>query len=903
MNDPLPDPDQLRRVNALLEAALALSADQRDGWLRALPPQDQDLEPLLRRLLERASQASDGFMRRAPGLDFAGLAGLDGFGDSRDTDAVADAPGDIVGPYRLLRPLGEGGMATVWVAERIDGSLQRQEALKLPRSGWAIGLAQRMARERDILATLEHPRIARLYDAGVTPAGRPWLAMELVAGTPIDLHCRAHALDVPARLRLFLQVADAVSHAHARLVVHRDLKPSNILVTPGGEVRLLDFGVAQLLHDGPDARSSLTQLIGRAVTPDYAAPEQLSGRPVGVAADVYSLGVVLHELLAGVRPYRLARDTPAALEEAILSADLRPASTQASDPRTARALRGDLDTILFKAMRKDPAQRYRSVEAFAADIERHLAGEPVQARPASLAYRLGKFLRRHRAGAVAAAAVSAALLAGTALATWQGREAARERDQARALLARNEAVNEFLGMLFTEAVAPEHADAIRQMLERGALLVSPAFGQKPEHEAEILRILSEYFDEPQRSDALLARAAEITRGSTDRTLQAQIDCDRGQMLQALGRSDEAVALVERWLREPETPDLAAVHCLQMRGAIAASTTEPKAALAYSQAALERLRRAGLAGGDVEADLLGDIGFALHHNSRSSEAEAFFEESMQRFRALNRLDSLHARVMLSNWGVAELATGDVQHALQRYDELLASHRRLMAWREPPTWVLGNRAMALERSGRLDDALLAYTETLRASEAVKHVHGAQYGLVGMASVQLALGRVDEAEQSLLRAAAIAGTVDPREPAHIRSVWVRARIDLQRGRAAAAHATLDKQLAFLRSIGANDAYVAMNLRSRAEAALALSRPTDALTDARDALAIAQRLQGGKPHSDQAGLAWLTLGRAELAAGRAAAARSAFEQGVTHLAAATGADSPESLRAKLLLKGTPTN
>lgn len=898
MNESPPDPDQLRRVNALLEAALALPAGQREAWLEALPPHDQDLQPLLRRLLARAGQDADTFMRRAPGLELAGLAAL---ADDVEAEAGVDAPGQVVGPYRLLRLLGEGGMATVWLAERIDGSLQRQEALKLPRSGWAIGLAQRMARERDILATLEHPHIARLYDAGVTAAGRPWLAMEHVTGVPIDQHCHGHALDVPARLRLFLQVAEAVSHAHARLVVHRDLKPSNILVTAAGEVRLLDFGVAQLMHDGDTAGGTLTQLIGRAVTPDYAAPEQLSGRPVGVAADVYSLGVVLHELLAGVRPYRLARDTPAALEEAILSADLHPASSQCTDPRTARALRGDLDTILFKAMRKDPAQRYRSVEAFAADIERHLAGEPVQARPAGLAYRLGKFVRRHRAGAIAGAAVAAALVAGTALATWQAREAARERDQARALLARNEAVNEFLGMLFTEAAAPEHADAIRQMLERGALLVSPAFGQKPEHEAAILRILSEYFDEPQRSDALLARAAEITRESADRTLRAQIDCDRGQTLQALGRTDEAVKQVERWLNEPGTPEVAAVHCLQMRGAIAAITTEPKAALSHAQAALQRLRQAGLGGGDVEADLLGDIGFALYQNSRSTEAEAYFEESMQRFAALRRLDSLHARVMLNNWGVVELATGDVLRALQRYDDLLASHRRLMAWREPPSWLLGNRALALERVGRLDDAMLAYEETVRVSEAVKHQHGTQYGLVGMASVQLALGRTDAAAHTLQRATALGG--DAREPASIRGTWVQARMDLQQGRAAQAHAALDKQLAFLRSIDANHAYLAMNLRTRAEAALALARHDDALADAREALAIAQRLQGGKPHSDQAGLAWLTLGRAELAAGRPGAARQAFEQAAAHLAASTGADSPDSLQASALLRSAPTN
>ena len=360
-------------------------------------------------------------------------------------------------------------------------------------------------------------------------------------------------------------------------------------------------------------------------------------------------------------------------------------------------------------------------------------------------------------------------------------------------------------------------------------------------------------------------------------------------------------MVERWLNEPGTPEVAAVHCLQMRGAIAAMTTEPTAALTYAQAALQRLRQAGLGGGDVEADLLGDIGFALHQNSRSAEAEAYFEESMQRFAALQRLDSLHARVMLNNWGVVELTTGEVLRALQRYDALLASHRRLMAWREPLSWLLGNRALALERLGRLDDALLAYEETVRASAAVKHQHGTQYGLVGMASVQLTMGRIDEAERSLARAVALGG--DAREPASIRGTWVQARLDLQRGRAAQAHAALEKQLVFLRSINANRYYLAMNLRTRAEAALALARPGDALADAREALSIAQRLQGGKPHSDQVGLAWLTLGRVELAAGRSDAARQAFEQGAVHLAEATGADSAETQQAHALLKTAAAN
>ncbi|MFT3664091.1 protein kinase domain-containing protein [Piscinibacter sp.] len=878
--------DELRRVNALLEAALALPAPERAAWMHALPAPERELLPLLRDLLARADTDSGDAFLRAP-LDVDGL---------NEAGFEPDRAGDVVGPYRLLREIGRGGMATVWLAERIDGSLARLEALKLPHAGWASSLAQRMTRERDILAVLEHPRIARLYDAGVTPAGRPWLAMEYVDGVTIDRHCVEHALDIAARLRLFLQVAEAVSHAHGRLIVHRDLKPSNILVTPSGEVRLLDFGVAKLLHDDDPARAQLTRLMGRAVTPDYASPEQVGGRPVGVATDVYSLGVVLYELLAGARPYRLPRDTPAALEEAVLAADVPPASTRAPDRRTARALRGDLDTLLAKAMRKDPAQRYRSVEAFAADIERHLAGAPLLARPYGVGERLAKAAARHRLALAAGGAVAAALIAGTALATWQAREAERERDQARALLARNDAINEFFGALFTEAVEPAQAEAVRQMLERGRQMVAPAFGAVPEHEAAILRILAEYQSDPQRSDALLERAGSILRESDDRTLRAQIDCDRGQLLESLGRSDEAVRLLQRWIADRATPDLAAAHCLQMRGAIAANRSEPRLALQSAQAALARLQDAGRGGGALEAELLGDIAFALHADGRSGEAEQWFERSQARYRALHRLDSLHARVMLSNWGVAELASGDVQRALARYDELLAGHRRRMAWRDPPSWLLGNRAMALERIGRWNDALAAYRETLAASERAGHAPGSRYGLAGMAGVLLALGRPDEAEQALQRAAGLPGADDAGHPASIRAEWMQARLLLRRGDAAQAQALLSRQLARLRSIGANPSHLGLALRGRAEASLALGRAADAAVDAREALAIGQRLQGGKPHSDHTGQAWLLLARAGRAGGNDAEAAAAFDRAVEHLAASTGADSPESVRARAL-------
>ncbi len=273
--------------------------------------------------------------------------------------------GMLVGPYRLLREIGTGGMGAVWLAERADGMLKRRVALKLPRLAWDIpGLAGRMERERDILAELEHQNIARLYDAGVDAQGRPYLAMEYVEGRPLDVYCREHGLGVQERLGLFLQVARAVAHAHARLVVHRDLKPTNILVTSDGSVRLLDFGIAKLL-EGEVGRESaneslLTQLGGRALTPDYASPEQIRGQAITVAVDIYSLGVVLYELLTGERPYKVA--SAAMLEDAVVRLEAPLASSVAHDKARARELRGDLDTIVAKALKKSsaPAGRSRS---------------------------------------------------------------------------------------------------------------------------------------------------------------------------------------------------------------------------------------------------------------------------------------------------------------------------------------------------------------------------------------------------------------------------------------------------------------------------------------------------------------------------------------------------------------
>jgi TolB-like protein len=300
-------------------------------------------------------------------------------------------------------------MAEVWLARRADGAFKREIALKLPmRNRLQAGLEVRFARERDILASLEHPHIARLYDAGVDPQGLPYLAMEYVQGAPLTDWCDAHRLGIPERLGLFLQVLEAVQYAHEKKVIHRDLKPSNILVTESGQVQLLDFGVARLLEAEETDQPALTSVYGRALTPDYASPELLRGDPIDARSDVYSLGVLLYELLTGTRPYRLkGAASIGALDQAISTLEVRRPSLQlertagatrnSTVERLARQLRGDLDAIVLMALAKEPAQRYPSGAALASDLRAYLDGRPIRARPARVFYRLRKFILRNRA--------------------------------------------------------------------------------------------------------------------------------------------------------------------------------------------------------------------------------------------------------------------------------------------------------------------------------------------------------------------------------------------------------------------------------------------------------------------------------------------------------------------------
>jgi serine/threonine protein kinase/Tol biopolymer transport system component len=406
---------QMALMSRLLDQALPLDAAGRRLWLEALSPEHQELAQYLREaLLPDEAEAGE----------IASLATLPKFGSAAPAETAASGlkAGARVGPYELVRLLGSGGMAEVWLARRADGAFKREVALKLPMlSRQRADLEQRFAQERDILASLEHPHIARLYDAGVDANGLPYLSMELVHGQPLTEWCDAHHLGISARLELFLQVLEAVQYAHGKQVIHRDLKPSNILVTDPGQVRLLDFGVAKLLAADEGDPAPLTSVYGRALTPDYASPELLRGDPIDARSDIYSLGVLLYEMLTGARPYQLRNAASMGLlERAIATIDVKKPSTQqepgavaardTTPEKLARQLRGDLDAVILKALAKVPEERYSGTAALAQDLRCYIAGKPVGALPPRLSDRLHKLVRRNRSMVGAAAAVAAAAL-------------------------------------------------------------------------------------------------------------------------------------------------------------------------------------------------------------------------------------------------------------------------------------------------------------------------------------------------------------------------------------------------------------------------------------------------------------------------------------------------------------
>jgi eukaryotic-like serine/threonine-protein kinase len=574
-------PERWQRVARILDEAFELAPDARAGYLDRACDGDAELRADADAMLAAELAAAD-FLDRSIDEYVEALAGDAAAGRAPDGIESAELrSGALVGPYRVVDELGRGGMGTVYVAERADGQFEQRVALKLVRHGLDSSEShRRFLAERQILARLSHPGIARLVDGGIALDGRPWFAMELVDGVPLTRYCDAHRLDIDRRLALFLDVGDAVRYAHQNLIVHRDLKPSNMLVTGDGRVKLLDFGIAKLMEDdetigaGLHASAPETRTGLRLMTPEYAAPEQVRGEPVTTATDVHALGTVLYELLTGHRAHRFERRTPAEYERVVCDTEpvrpsevvTRPITDAPTDPHAPpssdvwaargldhaalrRRLSGDLDTIVLHALEKDPARRYPSVEAMLDDVRRYLAALPIRARPDSRTYRFRKFARRHRIGLVASAALALALIAGFGTTLWQAQAKAREA-------AKAEEVKNFVVGLFALSDPAESRGreiTARELLERGVRRVDSALGRQPAVQAEMLGVLGTIHHQLglyAEADTLLARSIQVAaRAYGPRHLEVAARLtQRGAALKELGRFAAAESLLDQALQ-------------------------------------------------------------------------------------------------------------------------------------------------------------------------------------------------------------------------------------------------------------------------------------------------------------------------------------------------------------------
>ncbi|GAB5534597.1 MAG: hypothetical protein Rubg2KO_08460 [Rubricoccaceae bacterium] len=635
-------------------------------------------------------------------------------------DALAspftDAPvPETVGPWRPSSRLGAGGMGVVYAAERIDASFRQRAALKLVRPGFGADFRDRFLRERRLLAGLDHRGIARLLDGGLTADGLPYLAMELVDGEPITSYAREHELAIRDRLELFLQACEAIAHAHRHLVVHRDLKPAHMLVetTEQGapRVKLLDFGIAKLLD--ADEEAVLTRTGGGPMTPQYAAPEQITGGTVTTATDVYSLGVVLYELLTGQRPYNLAGLSPSEAEHMVTSSTpTRPSATTDTATDT-RHLRGDLDTVVMKALSKEPERRYASAEALADDIQRYLDGLPVRARPDTWRYRAAKFTHRHRVALAAGSLALAAILGGAGVALWQAREAATERDRAQTALAQAQGTADYLesAILMGDLQSSEVDPALSVVLDSAAAHVDQE--ADPAVAASIHRMLTSVFlsrGDTEKAAHHAERAVaglQETRGADYASAQthwAQALADSGDLEGALPHHEAALAALS-----DETDDKVRSVVVNTYAVTLAGLGQTDAAEQRYREAIEAARRADAL--STETTALQNLGTLMVQLDRPHEAIPLYEEAtgiMERNPTAEF--SYGLPFTLANLAGALQTDGQDEEALRVYREAVAAFEGRLGDTHPET-IASRISMALHLH-----KMVRYREAVQAAEQV-------------------------------------------------------------------------------------------------------------------------------------------------------------------------------------------
>lgn len=763
------------------EAALEQPAAERSDWLQQ-HCQDPAIRAQVAALLAAHAETEDVL------LDMPVASLLDALRREDDTTPPEALVGTRIGAFRLLRRLGQGGMATVFLGEREGADFKQLVAVKLLRRGLHSAFEQRLfLRERRTLATLSHPDIARLIDGGVTEAGIPYLVMDYIDGVPITHYAATKQLGLRARLELFQRVCRAVDAAHRQLVVHRDIKPSNILVTANGDARLLDFGIAKLLDDNGEEAEAESSFGG--LTPGYAAPEQYSGGVVSTATDVYALGVLLHELLLGERPDPL-RTTPPSQRAA--EADPARWTLPATRSRLRSALRGDLDCLLLKALAAEPEQRYASAGALADDIQRHLRKKPILAREPTRLYRLQKFAQRHRGGVSIVAVLTLAVLASLTAALWQTRVARIEalRAQEQAQVAQREAhrasaVRELLVELF-ENESPGAARAqlpdTETLLQRGAERARTELSDTPALQVEMLVTIGRVYDQLSQYDKArplltqaLATARKLPADEFDILIDAlaqlgQLELSQSRYDQALSLLDEALALQQH--HHPEGRTTASL--LHQRGLLYSQTGRNDEAIADYLAALSiRKKRFG----PRHPELLrsyGALGTAYATANRHDEALPWLRSALTFARQVYGDEHDETARRLSNLGISLLSTRQLEEAERVSAESVAISRKVFsgpnAALAPRVHNLGGAKLAL---GKLSEAEAAIRESIEIERAIGRgaSPGVGYGLAKLSRIQELRGDRQGALALAEQAGAILDTSLP--PQHIQRLDGQLRI----------------------------------------------------------------------------------------------------------------------------------
>ncbi|MFK7913699.1 MAG: protein kinase [Pseudomonadales bacterium] len=902
---PLPSTAKERRkqIEALFLAAVELPEHEQTRFVQGSTPDDAELQAQVLALLNADRQSTAVIGNLAQDLNVGSVL--------QDSAASAlSRAGETWGNYTLTDLIGSGGMGEVWRAERADGRFDSTVAIKLLRADQMGDAAlARFEQEGQLLARLVHPNIARLMDAGITEQRRPFLVLELVDGTSIDQYCEAMQLSLNDRLALFLDVLDAIAHAHANLVLHRDIKPANILVTDDGVVKLLDFGVATLLDDNA-SESGITAAYGAAMTPEYAAPEQLLGDTVTTATDTFALGLVLHVLLAGWHPRRGNDPAPYTLVQAIRHAtdELPKASTlPAQSMLSPKTFSGDIDNIIAKAVAADPDERYPTATALADDIRRYLRHEPVVAQAPTLTYRMAKFVRRHRGGVVSAVLVSLALIVATVVTALQSIEAKRQRDNAIYEQQRVQATNEFTSLLFEEMGSEPFTTT--ELLDRGAQLLEQQYNSQQGFMGRVQYDVAERFgklDERQRQRALLKSAATVAETQGDLSLLGAINCDLAQLLVLLEPDRAKTMLHDGQLaidkaKQPNAGDR--IACLRATSKFA----DVDGRFSDAEQALEQANEISNTHGAVpvalQATLLSDLAYLYFNNQRNLDALALLEQVASLYRDNGRGNTRSALKNTSHRAVVLSSTGQLLAGKEAFEQLLLDYEQ----RNPEDRGI---AVTLEQYGitllRMRKPELALPPLLRARELAEKGGSevdAAFADLGIARVLVSLNRIPEAEERLAVAAEL---LERNKNAYLdQSTYrplLRAQIHTMNGdlqRAWDIVQTHFKEMDYPTSLDGN------GLASFLVRAIRISnvQGDHAATErySTDLLRIAERFAADPDTSADVGFARLYRAQARTSLGQSAQALKDAKAAAQSLASSLGNDHPATQEARQIERSRP--